>query len=441
MKRLILLLFLSPFLSYAQKNYPVLLDNYVQAHMTAKGFTGTVLVMQHDKVLLKKAYGMADREWNIPNTIDTKFRIGSLTKQFTATGILQLVEQGKLHLDDKLSHFFQDFPNGDSVTLHMLLSHTSGIVNYTDIPGFNKLATLSWPKDSMIAVFKNIPYNFSPGKRFLYSNSGYFLLGCIIEKVSGESYDHYMRTHVFDQLGMSNSGVDRLDTLLPKRARGYSRVNRKYINAEFISLDWPFSAGAVYSNVDDLYKWDRALYNNSVLTSTSKQKMFTPGKGKYGYGVSIDSLENHYRIWHNGGIPGFISNLSRYINDDVCIIVLSNDGYNADQVSNGLASILFDLPYETPYVHKEIKLSPELLDRYVGKYNAFLTLEVIKKNGKLYRHRDGTPDIELKAESESKLYYDDDSDRLLEFEFDSSGQITKIWFHNNGQRGEMKKVK
>jgi CubicO group peptidase (beta-lactamase class C family) len=439
MKKIIFLLFLSYSVS-AQKNYPEQLDKYVQAHMNVRGFSGAVLVMQQNKVLLKKAYGLADREWNIANTTDTKFRIGSITKQFTAACILQLIEQGKLSLDDRLSKFIPGFPKGDSVTIHMLLNHTSGIASYTDLPDFGPLSTVTLSNDSMISFFKNRPYNFSPGAKFQYNNSGFFLLGFIIEKVSGQSYESYLRKNIFDRLGMSNSGADRTDTILPLRAKGYSKVRGRYVNADYISLAWPYSAGYLYSTLDDMYKWDRALYGITVISQASKQKMFTPGKNNYGYGIGIDSLESHLRIWHNGGIPGFVSNISRYVNDDVCVIVLSNDDYNSDQVANGLSKIVFDIPVELPYIRKEIKLDPSLLDRYVGKYNAFLTVEVIKKDGKLYRHRDGTPDIELKPESETKLFYADDSDRQLEFEFDKAGKITKIWFVNNGQRGEMKKV-
>jgi CubicO group peptidase (beta-lactamase class C family) len=439
MKKIFFLLLL-PSEIFAQKNYQQELDKYVQAHVNVKGFSGTVLVMKQNTVLLKKAYGLADREWNIANTTDTKFRIGSITKQFTAACILQLIEQGKLSIDDKLSKYIPDFPKGDTVTIHMLLNHTSGIASFTDQPEFANIATLSWSKDSMVLFFKNKPYNFSPGTKYQYNNSGFFLLGYIIEKVSGQSYNDYLRQHILDKLGMMNTGVDKLDSILPMRAKGYSKMKAKYVNADFISLAWPFSAGVLYSTVDDMYKWDRALYGTTIISATSKQKMFTPGKSNYGYGIIIDTLEKHYRIWHNGGIPGFVSNISRYVNDDICVIVLSNDSYNADAVADGLADILFDVPVEFPYVHKEIKINPALYDRYVGKYKAFLIVEVIKKDGKLYRHRDGTDDIELKPESETKFFYADDSDRQLEFEVDKSGKAVKIWFVNNEQRGEMKKV-
>ncbi|HLK29210.1 MAG TPA: serine hydrolase [Puia sp.] len=439
MRKILLLLLLPASLS-AQKNYQQLLDQYVQAQMSVKGFSGSVLVMKQNNVLLKKAYGLADREWNVPNTTDTKFRIGSITKQFTASCILQLAEQGKLSTEDKLSKYIPDFPKGDSVTIEMLLHHTSGIASFTDQPDFANIDRLSWTMDSMILFFKNKPYNFSPGTKYKYNNSGFFLLGYIIQKVSGQSYSDYLREHIFNKVGMMNTGVDRLDSILPMRARGYSKDKDHYVNADFISMEWPFSAGAIYSTVDDLYKWDRALYGTAVISAASKQRMFTPGKGNYGYGIGIDTFEKHLRIWHNGGIPGFLTNISRFVNDDVCIIVLSNNSFNADAIETGLADIVFDLPVEAPYVHKEVKIDPALLDKFVGKYNAFLTIEVIKKDGKLYRHRDGTPDIELKPESETKFFYADDSDRQLEFEVDKEGKVTRIWFINNGQRGEMKKL-
>ena len=446
MKR-ILCICLLPFAVAAQKNYPQMLEQYMQAQNQVKGFTGTVLVMKQNKELLRKAYGMANREWNIPNRPETKFEIGSLTKQFTATCILQLVEQGKLSLDDKLGKFFPSFFKGDSVTIHMLLNHTSGIPSFTGLPGFDKIDKLSWSRDSMIAFFNNKPYDFSPGSNFKYNNSGPFLLGFIIEKVSGLSYETYLQKNIFDKLFMTNTGLNNWDNILPFRAKGYEMVKNKPVNAAYISLEWPFSSGAMYSTVDDLYKWDRTLYGNTVLTTNSLQKMFTPGKGNYGYGFFIDSLEKHPRIWHTGGIPGFNSHMARFPQDDVFIIVLGNTAITQNNtlrvvnvLTEGLENIVFDIPAEVPYVHKEVMIDPSLLDKYVGKYNAGLTLEVIKKDYKLYRHRDGSADIELKPESNTKFFYADESNRQLEFELDATGKIVKIWFINNEQRGGMKKL-
>jgi CubicO group peptidase (beta-lactamase class C family) len=441
------ILLLLPFTIAAQKNYTSLLDQYMLAQNQFKGFTGTVLVMQKDKTILRKSYGLADREWNISNTPETKFEIGSLTKEFTAACILQMAEQGKLSLDDKLSKYVPGFPKGDSVTIHMLLNHTSGITNYTSVPQFGNLAALSLSRDSMISFFSSRPYVFSPGSRYQYTNSGYFLLGHIIEKISGMSYSDYLRQNIFDRTGMTNSGVNKPDSILLMRAKGYNLAAGKLKNADHISMEWPFSAGSLFSTVDDLYRWDRALYGTAVISAASKQKMFTPGKSNYGYGFIIDSLDKHPRIWHNGSIPGFLSNISRYVNDDVCVIVLGNTlaiQNNTlpitDGIAEGLAGILFGMPVETPYEHKEVKIDPALLDKFIGKYNAGLTLEVIKKDNKLYRHRDGSADIELKPESATKFFYADGSNRQLEFELDANGNVVKIWFINNEQRGEMKKL-
>ena len=239
----------------------------------------------------------------------------------------------------------------------------------------------------MINYFRNRPYDFSPCTKFQYDNSGYFLLGYILEKVSGDSYESYLRHHILDKLGMNNTGVDITDSILPGRARGYSGDRRQLINAHFISMEWPFSAGQLYSTTEDLYKWDRALYGNTILSDESRRKMFTPGLGNYGLGVFIDTVEKHYRIQHGGSIHGFLSKIDRYVDDDICIVVLSNNESNADFISLGLADILFNVPIEFPYVHQEVHIDPALLDRYVGKYTAFLTLEVIKRDGGKASHR------------------------------------------------------
>jgi CubicO group peptidase (beta-lactamase class C family) len=321
----------------------------------------------------------------------------------------------------------------------MLLNHTSGIPSYTSQKDFNSVGRQSFSIDSMIGFFKNRPYDFPPGTNWLYNNSGYLLLGAIIEKLSNMSYSQYLRKNIFEKLGMQQSGLDRLDTILPNRARGYERKGKNFINAEFISMEWPFSAGAIYSTIDDLYKWDRALYRESVIRNSSKEKMFTPGMRNYGYGVIIDTLDNHPRIWHNGGIPGFTSNISRFFKDDMCIVVLSNNESNVDFIAIALAEILFDKEVQFPYIHKEVKINPAVLERYTGKYNGGLNFELIVRDGKLYRHRPGFPDIEMKPESETKFFYGDETDRQLEFVVDKNGKVLKTFFYNSGQKGEIKK--
>lgn len=439
MKKMIVLLLL-PLAITAQKKYSRLLDNYSQAEYKVKEFNGSILVMQNGKAIYKKSFGMADREWNVPNTADTKFRIGSVTKQFTAACILLLAEQGKLSVDDHLSKYIPDYPKGDSITIHMLLNHTSGIKNYTNLPEFWPKAILPLSTDSMIALFKNKPLDFSPGTKWNYSNSGYFLLGVIVEKVSGKKFTAYLEENIIQKAGLKNTGMDRLDSVLAFRAKGYDK-NRQGLwqQAMFISMEGPYSAGAMVSTVEDLYLWTKALHTNQVLSAASTQKMITPYMNNYGYGIGVDSLKTHKRVSHNGGIPGFASYLAYYPADDLCVAVISNNGSNSTALGTALSSIMFDLPVQIPYTPKEVQIDAAILDNYVGKYIATGPIELIKKNNKLYRHREGAPDIELKAESKTRFFYADDSDRFIEFEVDQTGKVIKSWFIGNGEKIEMKK--
>lgn len=440
MKKFIVLLFL-PIAALAQKNYPALLDEYAQAAYKIKEFNGNVLVMQKGKEIYKKSFGLADREWNAPNTSITKFRIGSITKQFTAAAILQLASQGKLSLDDLLNKYLPGYPKGDSVTIHMLLNHTSGIVNYTNLPEFWPKATLPLSTDSMIAIFKDKPFDFSPGAKWSYSNSGYFLLGVIVEKASGKKFGAYLMDNILKKAGMQNSGMDQLDSILAFRAKGYFKNNQGlWQHAMYISMDAPYSAGAMFSTVDDLYKWIKLLSANQVLPETYTKKMLTAYKNNYGYGIGVDSLKNHPRISHGGGIPGFVTHLAYFPQDDVCVVVLSNNSTDAGSLGNALASLIFDLPVQKLYIPKEVKIDSLLLDKLVGKYMATTPIELIKKDNKLYRHREGTEDIELKPESNTRFFYADDSDRFIEFELDKDGKFINAWLIREGEKTVLKKL-
>ena len=440
MKKLFFLLAL-PLAVIAQNKTPQLMEDYMNAEFNVKEFNGSVLVVQKGKTIYQKSFGMADREWSVPNTNQTKYRIGSVTKQFTAASILQLQEKGKLQLDDKLSKYFPDYPKGDSVTIHMLLNHTSGIKNYTDIPEFWPKAILPLTHDSMIALFKNKPYDFSPGTQWNYSNSGYYLLGVIVEKASGKNFTDYVQQEVINKAGLKNTSMDRLDSVLAFRAKGYAK-NRTggYSQAMFISMEGPYSAGAMFSTPEDLVAWTKALHENKILTTSYTQKMMTPYLGNYGYGLLIDSLKMHKRVWHNGGIPGFSTHLSYYPGDDTYVVAISNNEMNADRVGTAMASIAFGLPVSKPYIPKEIKIDPSILDRYVGKYMATNQIEIVKKDNKLYRRVTTGPEIELKAESSTRFFYADGSDRFIEFEIDKSGQPVKAWFLSGPEKIEMKKL-
>lgn len=436
---------LLPVMSFAQKNIASLLDNYMQAQVKVNEFTGTVLVAQKGKIIYEKAFGMSDREWNIPNTIQTKFEVGSITKQFTSACILQLAEQGKLSLDDKLSKYFPDFPKGDSVTIHMLLTHTSGIKDYTEVPEFGKVATLSLETDSMVALIKKQPYVFSPGARWSYSSSGYFLLGYIVEKASGKSYSDYVYNNVIQKAGLKNTCVNRWDSILLYRAKGYRKTTDGWKNASYISMEGPFSAGAIISTIEDLYEWDNALFSNKIISAASFSKMTTPYKGHYGYGLTIDSFQHHLEMGHSGGINGFTSFLGSFPTDDFVVAGLSNEETtNTQGIVNALAAIVFDIPVITPYKHTEVKVDSSILNRYVGEYklaNAQVyTLKI--KEGKLYVHpQDGSDVYEFKPESETKFFFTPIPDAYqYEFEVDNKGKVIKTYFINAGIKNEIKKM-
>src|SRR5258707_6573759 len=215
-----------------------------------------VLVAQNGKILFEKSYGLADREHHVPVIPQTTFRIGSIGKQFTASAILKLQEQGKLSVNDKLSKYIPDFPRGDEVTLRHLLTHTSGIHSYTEKQGFIESVTSPVKPDDLVNSFKNDPYDFDPGKKWQYDNSGYFLLGRIVEKVSGQSYGDFLEKNFFKPLGMTNTGVYRAHPGLPHEALGYSLEGAGFTNAVNWDRSWAGGAGTLYSTVGDLFRWN-----------------------------------------------------------------------------------------------------------------------------------------------------------------------------------------
>ena len=423
------------------------LEQYMKEQEQA-GFSGTVLVMQKGQVLLRKGYGKANG--SIDNTPETKFRIGSITKQFTAACILQLAEAGKLSVNDKLSKYFPDFPRGNEVTIHMLLNMTSGIKTYTDPSNFDiskglepvieEIQTLSKEKDKMIAFIQKLGYEFSPGTKYSYSNSNYSLLGYIVEKVSGMLYTEYLQQNIFARIGMSNTGVSASGESLVSGAKGYGKGKLGLppeILEKMFTPEIAFSAGNLYSTVDDLYKWDRALYGNAILNDASKHKMFTPGNGisGYGYGFGIYDVAKQYCIGHDGHIPGFNSSINRFVKGDICILVLSNNESDVSSITQSLASIVFDISvYQQP---KEVIINTNVLNRYVGQYFSGVTgqMELIKKNNKLYGKVAGS-ELEFKPESETKFFMASSPSQGIEFEVDAAGKLVKAWVSNKGERGE-----
>ena len=321
-------------------------------------FNGSVLVAENGKIIYKGAYGQANMEWNIPNTPDTRFRLGSITKQFTATAILQLVEQGKIKLDAKLSDYLPDYrkDTGEKVTIHHLLTHTSGIPSYTSQPGFfQNVSRNPYKVDEFVKKYASGDLEFEPGSKFLYNNSGYFLLGAIIERVTGKPYEQVLKQNIFDPLGMKNTGYDHHDTLIPKRASGYSKTPDGYANAAYLDMSIPYAAGSLYSTVEDLYLWDQALYTDKVLSAQSKALMYKPFLENYAYGWAVANASFKQNdqpvqvISHDGGINGFSTTIVRFPKEKNLIVMLDNTGSEyVNRLGQSIGKILYNQPYETP---------------------------------------------------------------------------------------------
>jgi len=336
------------------------IDQLISLYNKYGQFNGSALVADNGRVIYKKGFGLANMEWNIPNAPDTKFRLGSITKQFTATLILQLVEQGKIRLDGKITDYLTDYrqDTGAKVTIHNLLSHTSGVPSYTSLPGFfQNVSRNPFTTDDFIKEYASGDLEFESGTKFVYSNSGYFLLGAIIEKVTGKPYEQVLRENIFDPLGMKNTGYDHFGTIIGKRATGYTKTPSGYETAPYLDMSIPYAAGSLYSTVEDLYLWDQALYGEKILSAKSKELMFTPNLNNYGYGFVMTKAmlapPNKLAvpvIQHNGGINGFNTVIVRMVAEKRLIVLLDNTerGQYLDKLTLGLMSILYDQPYDSP---------------------------------------------------------------------------------------------
>jgi len=339
-------------------------------------FNGSALVAENGKVVYKGAFGLANMEWNIPNTPDTKFRLGSITKQFTATLTMQLVEQGKIKLDAKISDYLPDYRKdiGQKVTIHQLLTHTSGIPSYTGQPGFfENVSRNPYKVDDFVKKYASGNLEFEPGSKYSYNNSGYFLLGAIVEHVTGKPYEQVLKENIFDPLGMKNTGYDRHDTIIPKRATGYGKTPDGYTNAGYLDMSIPYAAGSMYSTVEDLYLWDQALYTDKVLSAQSKALMYKPFLQNYAYGWVVNKASfkqngNEVQvIRHGGGINGFTTTIVRFPTEKNLIVMLDNTGTGyLDRLSDSIAKILYNQPYDPPKMSIVALLQKTIVEKGVA---------------------------------------------------------------------------
>jgi CubicO group peptidase (beta-lactamase class C family) len=327
-------------------------DVYISSEAARHFFRGAVLVGINGRIVFEKAYGMGDEEWGAQNTLNTKFRIASLGKQFTSACVLLLQERGRLNVHDPISRYLSGLPEAwQAITIHQLLTHTSGIPNYTSSPEIAKLNRTGATPQQMIALVADKPLDFKPGTNWSDSNTGYILLGMIIEKVSGQPYVNFLQSNIFEPLGMGHSGYDRARDITKERASGYQIVDGHVVNSDFIDMSIPFSAGGIYSTVEDMYRWNEALADDGkLLSAESLKQMFTEypeatHEGQhYGYGVVISRLKfGKLLYYHGGGVEGFSSSIQRYPQERVCIVVLSNlDTYKPWDLGDHIASDLFN---------------------------------------------------------------------------------------------------
>jgi CubicO group peptidase (beta-lactamase class C family) len=418
-------------------------ETYMDASGKVDRFSGSVLVSRDGETLFSRGYGLANAEHQVPNTPQTKFRLGSITKQFTAMAILILHEQGKLQLDDPVGKYLDDAPKAwEGVTIHHLLTHTSGVPSYTSDPEYRKKMMMPETVGSMIARFKDKPLNFKPGEKFEYSNSGYFLLGAVIEKVSGEGYEAFLKKAIFDPLGMKDTGYDHPRTVLPSRASGYTRTGEGLENAEYLDMAQPYAAGSLYSTVEDLAKWDRALADGKLIGKESYATMYTPVKNDYAYGWAVTTRSGRKEVGHGGGINGFATQINRYPDQKVCVVALCNVlPSNPGRVARDLAAIVFGEPYKVPEERKVAKVDPALYDAYAGRYRLgpATELTVTREGDRLMAQPTGQPKLEILPESETEFFIKI-VDAKFTFVKDDKGKVTHVVLRQGTREEKAKRI-
>jgi CubicO group peptidase (beta-lactamase class C family) len=412
------------------------MDQIIQSEVAAKTFMGSVLVARGGDVILSRGYGSAVLEWNIPNTPATKFRLGSLTKQFTAAAVLLLEERGKLNVNDPIKKYLTDAPAAwDNITIHHLLSHTSGIPNFTSFPEYESTKTITTTPAQLIARFRDKPLDFPAGDRFSYSNSGYIVLGSLIEKVSGVPYARFIQENIFTPCGMKDSGYDVADSVIPQRASGYVLGPKGQSNASYVNMTIPFSAGGLYSTTEDLLKWQQSLAAGKVVKTASFERMTTPVKSGYGYGLNIATTKDGRKmIAHGGGIEGFNTYLVYFPDDKLTVAVLGNvNGTAPPTLATRLSALAHGETVVLQSEHKQVTLPTKVLSDYVGTYRAPVpAIEITLKGDQLRSQVAGQGKLLIFPESESKFFLKV-VDAQLEFFRDAAGKVTHLILYQNGR--------
>ena len=425
------------------------IDAYLQAHHEIGWFSGAVIVLKADKTVFTRGYGMASLEYQLPNTPQTRFRLGSVTKQFTAAAILQLQDRGLIDVHAPISTYLPDYPHGERITLHHLLTHTAGIPNLTSFGDYTQWMALPTTLEELIARFQDLPLEFEPGKEFRYSNSGYILLTQVIETVSGQSYSDYLQEHLLEPLGMENTGYEYPLAVIEGLANGYQFTDDGYLKAKYLNMSVPQGAGGLYSTVEDLARWNQFLFDHGVgdekilsheeiATMTSPSVPMNPDEAPhrfYGYGLVINKQPNQQRIGHGGGINGFVTNLVYYPDQDVSVAVLSNvETANIEGISQDVAAIVFGEPYSKPTVSEVVKVDPSVYEDYIGTYQVEpeFELTITTQGNQLRIQGTGQPILNLYPTSETEFFV-----RVIDvgvvFNQGSDGTVESLTLVQNGQ--------
>jgi CubicO group peptidase (beta-lactamase class C family) len=428
----------------ANSGYVAELQATLAKRLPADGPGTTVLVARDGKILFSQAYGLADREKKIPAAPDTQFRIGSVTKQFTAAAILHLAEENRLSIEDPLAKYFPTYPGGDKITLHQLLNHTSGLHNLTENPDFMTRVIAPISSTDLLAWFQNDPPDFPPGEQFRYCNTGYVLLGQIVEKVSGLSYNDYLQKQFFVPLGMHDTGVYINATPPPHASKGYSYMLNGLYPAKDWDMSWAGAAGNLYSTAGDLWRWTEALQEGRVLNPDSLKTMITEGPvlkketlTRYGMGLYQSQLGWLPIIAHNGGINGFLSVLTWFPDQKVTIAVLSNamppQPNTTPEAILPLAAGVFLAPEIAARAPKidptaDLKKYPE----YVGRYDYHGGIqEITTANGHLYAQLTGQSKFEIFPSGPDAFFFKV-TEAAIVFDRDSTGAVTMLSHTQHG---------
>lgn len=412
------------------------IGDYMDAAARVDRFSGTILVARGGVPIVTRSYGAANVELEVPNTATTVFKLGSIAKSFTAVAILQLQEDGKLSVSDSICKHLADCPETwKPITIHHLLTHSAGIPNFTALREYPKMATVPVTHPEMMARLRGLPLEFVPGEKGAYNNSAYYLAGMIIENVSGKPYGEFLRERIFNPLGMNSSGYDRPREIVKGRAAGYEIVDGQLMNAPYLDMSVPFASGSIYSTAGDLLLFDQALYTDKLLKKVARDQAFQAYVQGRGYGWSVRRQFDRFNIEKDGGISGFQSNLSRYPDDGVTVIVLGNNqSASATRIATDLGAIVFGAHYELPAPRKEISLAADVLANYTGRYKLSSGREVAitLEQGKLIRIGEDGSRRELVPESASQFFVRN-RDVTITFRFDIEGRVTGFVVETGGR--------